>query len=175
MLMKEHPVTPDSHSVRRDFLIFISVPLLVIIVVAAILQGPSLFAKPKYDFIYSLCQSYDCGSAYTIGSAGAVILQQNDTLYGGSATPTLYYYSEANNSTRRISTDQANSYRLDTSNVSPDGYTLWQNNDSSGGLFWDNSGDGSWYLKHGAKKKQLNLVTNSAYGSDVQFLGWVQQ
>ena len=171
--MKRHAPEPKPHSVTKEFLLFLSIPLAVILILAIVLQGPSLFAKPKYDFIYSLCQDYSCDGSYIVNAEGRMTYEQNDSGY--SDTPTLYYYSEVQHSTRQITSTEANGYALNSSNVSPDGYTLWQNNGADNGfLFWGSGGDGNWYLKDGAKKKQLNLTTGS-YGEGVHFLGWIKQ
>ncbi len=175
--MKSPVSKQDHHSVTKEFLLFLSIPMGVILILTAVLQGPSLFAKPKYDFIYSLCQDYNCSGVYTVGPDGQLIYNGADNNLSAATTePTVYYYRESLHAAKPIQLTQADIYKLDSSNVSPDGYTLWQNNGSDNGfLFWGGSGDGNWYLKDGAKKKQLNISTDYSNGNQVRFIGWVQQ
>lgn len=172
--MKSRAPKHEQHSVTKEFLLFLSIPLGVIIILVAVLQGPSLFAKPKYDFIYALCPDYSCDGSYAVNAGGQLTFQQYNNDY--STEPTLYYYSESQHSSRQITATEGDGFNLDSSNVSPDGYTLWQNNGSANGfLFWGGNGDGNWYLKSGAKKKQLNISANYIYVDQVHFIGWVKK
>lgn len=175
--MKSRAPKKEQHSVAKEFLLFLSIPIGVIVILAAVLQGPNLFAKPKYDFIYDQCNDYGmCDGTYVVGESGTLQYENDANSNAGSVRPTLYYYSESQHSARQLPQSEITSYSLDSSNVSPDGYTLWQNNGSGNGfLFWGGSGDGNWYLKNGTKKKQLNLGSANTYGSQVNFIGWVRQ
>lgn len=168
-----HAKKAGGLSPAREFLLFLSIPITVIVVVAAIVQGPSLFARPSYDFIYSVCDDYDCTGNYTISTNDRVAFTPDDNEDGATSKPTLYYYSETSQVSRQITMKQASDYRLDTSNVSPDGYILWQDSGSDSGLL-STGGDGSWYLKHGAKRKQLKLNTDNVYDNNVQLIGWTR-
>lgn len=175
LLMKSSAPKAETHSVTKEFLLFLSIPIGVILILAVALQGPALFAKPKYDFLYSRCPNFLCYGNYVVGTNGRLAYEASDSSYGYSYKPTLYYYSETQHSARQIQQSEATGYAINSSNVSPDGYTLWQNDGSNDGLlFWGGSANGNWYLKDGAKKKQLNLGLDSTYAGDVQFLGWVR-
>jgi hypothetical protein len=74
-----------------------------------------------------------------------------------------------------LTLEEAKSYQLNTSSKSPDGYSLVRDNNDNGFLFWGNYESG-WYLKNGAKKKNVELSTNSSYYSqDINFLGWINK
>lgn len=173
----------DKHkktSANKEFLLFLSIPISIILLVSALLIVPPLFAKPKYDFIFSYCPDYACTTSYTVTSSGTISQDtdsSDDHSYYKSQSE-LYYYDAQTNASKKISLDQAQTYQLDATSVSADGYSLVKGSDSGGGfLFWDSSSDNHWYLKNGLKKKQVNLIssTNYYYSQSIQFVGWVKQ
>ena len=165
---------PKNNNHIKDLILLFSIPIGIALFAAAAIYLPRLMANPKHDMIYSLCDSYRCIDAYTTDSTGKIIkTDTGDTSkYYGPAS--LYYYDASNDSTRILSIDEANKYILNTSSKSPDGYALVQENSNSGFLFWSDS-DNDWYLKAGAKKKNVQLTnTGSNSSSDIKFLGWVK-
>lgn len=177
------PASATKTSVKKDFLIFISIPAGIILLVILILVVPSLFAKPGYDFMYSYCPSYDCSDSFIVASNGSlkeIKSPPNNYNYPIAQPAELYYHNTHQNSSRRIDFSEAGAYKLDSSNVSKDGYVLTQGGSSGGGfLFWgDYSTDGGWYLKKGSlvKSKPLNLsVPNYAGSNVVTLIGWVEK
>ncbi len=177
----------QSMSARKEMLLFLLIPTGIILLVGAFLWLPSLFARPKYDFIFSACGDYNCDATFTTSNLGKISLSTPALGTGSSyypsydpKTPTLYFYDVKQQASRRIELGTANSYKLNTSTVSPDGYRLEQaNGDSSTGfLFWGSSGDYNWYLKDGMKKKKVTLTGSSNqyyYRNNVEFIGWVEQ
>jgi len=160
---------------KKEFLLFMSVPVAIMVIVVAVVLLPSWLAHPKYDFIYSYCSEYNCASNFQVTAEGVVTLSPRGGYNYDAVQPQLYYYDVKHGTSRPITAGQANGYRLDTANVSPDGYKLTQNTDSGGGfLFWGGSGDYNWYLKHGSQKKAVNLANNTNYGDSITFLGWIE-
>lgn len=158
----------------KDLLLLFAIPIAIAVFAAAVIYIPTLFAKPTYDFIYSVCEDYDCRNSYSVSSTGNVSQDStNSDYYNGTAS--LRYYDSSNDSTRSLSLEEAKGYRLNTSSKSPDGYTLARESSSGGFLFWGDYDEG-WYLKDGAKKKKVELTTTSSYHSrDIKLLGWVNK
>ena len=169
--------TPHSNSPIKDLLLLFAIPVAVILIAAAVIYLPRLLANPSHDFIYAVCDDYRCKSGYSVDGSGRVTEDTNEeaakySFYDQSAQ--LRYYSASSGATRSITLDDAQSYQLDVSSRSPDGYTLTQEGSSSGFLFWS-SRDDRWYLKDGAKKKPVELITDqSRYSQNIKFLGWVK-
>lgn len=167
--MPNHTTTRSSH--LKDLFLLFAVPIGIAIIAALIVYVPRFLAHPTYDFIYSTCNDYSCKDSYTVDKDGHVTTQYNTLdldYYRG--TVSLRYYDASRDSTRGITLEEAKRYKLDTSSKSPDGYTLAQANEGgSGFLFWRDYDDG-WYLQDGAKKRKVDLATNSM---SVTFLGWV--
>lgn len=164
---------------KREFLLFMSIPVAIIVLVTVAVQLPKWLAHPKYDFIYTSCATYECQTTYAIlgnGQLSKAPASGYDYSAGRNSTADLYYFDTRTGGSRPITLAAANGLSIDTSTVSPDGYTLTHGSGSSGGfLLWDSSSDSAWYLKSGSKKKQVNLApVNEYYSQDVKFLGWVK-
>jgi hypothetical protein len=171
-------ITKDTNikSHLKDIALLFAIPVGIALLAATVIYIPRLFAHPKYDFIYSACDNYRCRQNYTV-EAGHVARgpsHSSDSDYYDYTTR-LLYYSSAADSTRSITLEEAQQYSLDTSSKSPDGYVLSKENSSSGFLFLGRA-DSGWYLKDGAKKKRVELASDSSYYSqNVTFLGWVKK
>lgn len=167
---------PTANSPLKDLLLLFSIPVAIIIIAAGLIYIPRLLANPKYDFVYSVCDDYRCKNDYSLDSSGRVVENTDadspkSSYYDQLAQ--LRYYDASTNATRSITLDEAQRYRLDSSSQSPDGYTLTREGSSSGFLFWSDRDDG-WYLKDGAKKKEVELtMSKSYYSQGIKFLGWV--
>lgn len=168
----------NSRSHLKDVALLFAVPIAVAIFAAAVIYIPRLFANPKYDFIYSICEDYRCSDRYWVDISGYIV---HDSSSSSSlnrydrATASLRYYDSANDSTRSLTLEEAQQYRLNTSSRSPDGYTLSRESSSGGFLFWDDYTEG-WYFKNGVRKKRVELANNGSYYTrDVTFLGWVNK
>lgn len=161
----------------KDLVLLFSIPIAIALIATAAIYIPRLLADPKYDFIYTLCTSYSCRNDYSVDSSGRVTKQaiEPSNLRYDNDISTMRYYSAVNDSTRSVTYEEAQQYRLNTSSKSPDGYTLSKEERSSGFLFWGNGSEG-WYLKDGAKKKKIELLNDSSYYSqDITFLGWIEK
>lgn len=174
MMTKKTVKTPSKSNHFKDLLLLLAVPVGIALFAAIAVYGPSLFAHPKYDFIYSVCGSYSCKYDFKVDGSGHVVEHSsNRDSYNDVAA--LVYYDATNNSTRNLTSEEAQQYQLDTSSRSPDGYSLTREESSGGFLFWtsDNAG---WYLKDGVKKKHVELSMSGPYYSrEVTFLGWVRK
>ncbi len=165
----------DQPSHIKDLVLLFAIPIGIAIFAAIVIYAPRLFANPEYDFIYSVCNNYDCRDSYSVDSLGHVA--KYDTQFPDRQyydTSTIRYYNAASDSTRSLSLEEARGYKLNTSSKSRDGYSLIRDETSSGFLFWGDY-DAGWYLKNGAKKKKVELSNNASYYSrDIKFLGWVE-
>jgi hypothetical protein len=159
----------------KDLVLLFAIPIGIAIITAAAIYVPRLLADSKYDFIYSICGSYDCKDNYAVDATGRVIKGLVSPSNFSNSISTIRYYDAANDSTKSMTLEEAQKYKLNRSSKSPDGYSLAREDSDSGFLFWGDNGEG-WYLKDGAKKKKIELTNNESYYSrDITFLGWVEQ
>lgn len=165
---------PNQQSHIKDLVLLFAIPIAIALFAAIAVYAPRWFANPQYDFVYSFCSDYNCNYDFRVDSSGRVSqYSMNRDYFNGIST--LRYYSAQDDSTRSLTLEEAKSYQLNTSSKSPDGYSLVRDNNDSGFLFWGNYESG-WYLKNGAKKKNVELSTNSSYYSqDINFLGWINK
>lgn len=158
----------------KDLILLFAIPAGITVFAVVVVYTPRLFANPKYDFIYSVCSNYDCANDYTVDSSGYISEHSLDRDYYRGISM-LRYYTAKDNATRNLTLEEAKRFQLNTSSKSLDGYSLTKENTESGFLFWGSS-DSGWYLKNGAKKKEVELSANdSLYSQDIKFLGWINK
>lgn len=158
----------------KDLILLFAIPIGIAVFALIAVYMPQLLANPKYDFVYSICDRYDCEHDFEVDDSG-YISQRSDNRDYYNDSSTLRYYSAQDNSTRNLTLEEAERYQLDTSSKSPDGYTLTREESHSSFLFWSNSESG-WYLKDGMRKKKIELSADDyRYKPDVKFLGWIKQ
>ncbi|HEX8763472.1 MAG TPA: hypothetical protein VF733_07010 [Candidatus Saccharimonadales bacterium] len=165
---------PTQPNHLKDLILLFAIPVGIAVFAAIVVYVPRMFAKPTYDFIYSVCTSYDyCDNDFGVDSAGYVTALRSSR-GGPGSTSTLRLYNTRDNSSRSLTLEEAKQYQLNTSSKSPDGYSLAKEDSDSGFLFWGSYKSG-WYLKNGAKKKKVELVTSDSYYlRDINFLGWIK-
>ena len=162
----------------RDIAILVSVPLVFAVILAAIVYVPQWLARPAYDFIYAICDSYKCDD--DVSMYGGHVLPMDikdkdriDSTLDIRRAPQLRYFNVSKQSHRTLTTDEAKAYKLDTSSRSPDGYVLSRESSSPGFLFWG-SGGNRWILKKGLYKKPVELVESPDYYNNITLVGWVK-
>lgn len=148
----------------------IGLPLLLILYVAVIAYLPSLFVKPKYNFIYAEGYYND----YNINVLNGKISIEPRYDYGNktyrSAQPTLFLYDVTNDKSTQISLDQAYSYNLDPSSKSLDGFTVGRHeSDASYFPFFFGRYDRGTYLMG----KGLNRRITERDYYNFKFVGWI--
>lgn len=158
---------------KLPLIIGIGLPILLILFVTVSVYVPSLLVKPKYDFIYSTGQTYD----YNLNVVNGKITQSpryTQPYSGGYKTqvePTYFIYDVNADKKRPISYTQTQAYNLDSSDKSPDGFSVSRNDSGSYSFFPFFYGGGNDYGIY-LKGKGLNRkITDDTY--NFKFLGWV--
>ena len=127
-----------------------------------------ILMQPEYDFIYASCTSYACTDRYIVNNGQIEREFINSTV----STPTdLYRYNAENDSSQRISLDEAENYQLDGSSRSPDGYELTY--ESSGGssfLLLHQSSTRGWQLQKGWTGRFISMEGSRW---NVDKIGWI--
>ena len=170
-------------------IIALCIPVVMIILVAAFIYLPSWGKKPQYNFVYmtgSNSYYYDSASGrreYVV-SGGHLVYNEVPSpapgippVYKPDANlPHFYLYDSARDESTEISFAQPQSYKLDASSVSPDGYTVERGNYGGGDFLFAGGGRdyNSWFIKGHNRSHKLNLkITGNNY-YDIQFLGWIE-
>lgn len=152
---------------KLPLIVGIGLPLLLILYVAITAYLPSLFVKPKYNFIYSNDSYYD----YSVNVLdGRISIQPRYYDNRDFRQPTLFLYDVINDKSTQISLAQAQSYTLDPSDKSPDGFTVGRR-DSDGyyfPFFFDSYDRGIYLMGKGLNRK----LTDRDYYY-FKFVGWI--
>jgi len=157
---------------KLPLLVGIGLPILLILYVAVTSYIPSLFVKPKYNFVYATNSYYD----YNINVIGGKIsVEPRYTNYGARTyrpqQPTLFLYDVTEDKSKQISLAQAQTYTLDPSNKSPDGFTVGRR-ESDGysyfPFFFGGYDRGTYLMGKGLNRK---IVDQDYY--NFKFIGWV--
>jgi hypothetical protein len=175
---------------RTALVIAILVPVLVIAALALAIYIPRQTSGTAYDFVYAM----SAGADRVVVKDGKITMtvisrpepyetKYIDTETGqevGRTPTTLYRYNVADDTSTEISIADAKLLTVNSSPVSPDGFSIV---DSRGGggvfpFFYDNDSYGMKYLKSGLSTKKLNVTSYQSspyeYKSFV-FVGWVTE
>lgn len=178
----------------------LGIPLGMVLLIVLSLIIPSLFSKPKHNFVFvtNNTDRYDYNTTYSPGMysfngisyavSDGRLVQRTQVYYTYRSAPEnnepkLYSYDVKSNRATEITYQQAMNYRLDASSIAPDGFEITYGSRSSGifPIFYDSSRDYSTrYLRKGMNNIKLNLplVGNTPYydyygNQGFQLLGWI--
>lgn len=152
----------------------ISIPIVMILLVAASIYIPALFIKPTYDFLYSAGEGYYNIGYYVVQNG--LLTKQPQSAYGTGATsivPKFYIHDVQKNESREISFEETQSLKLDSSPKSPDGFEVSYGGSGDAFPFFFSSGSYTHYLKGHNARKKLNLQLSETGYYQFRFLGWV--
>ena len=165
-----------------SLIIGLSIPFLMIVLVAASIYLPGLFSpQPKVDFLYVTDDDYYQGHAYVVENGK---LTKREVTYPEHYTPgvtRLFVHDVLANESKEVSFEEAQQLRLDVNVKSPDGYEVVYGSAEYGffPLFFSGDRDyNSTYLKGRSTSKKLKLQIPSDgryYSRDrARFLGWIR-
>ena len=186
---------------KKNFAIVLAfvLPVALISVVALNVYLPSLFLSTDYNFIYSLCTdgtnyySYRCDNylqkRYSVVN-GKVVVNTIDPAQDSDRdgvpdinenyTARIFFHDTKKNESREITLEEAQTLSINGLLTSPDGITVSNYYDRSGGSFFFIFGGGSssygYYLTKGKSRSKLNLINRDDqyyYRDNFQFIGWV--
>lgn len=155
-------------------LIGLLIPILLIFFILVTVYTPSLFIKPKYNFLYTT--GYD--TRYFIQNHRIQELL-TDPPHNYYPSADIYLYDTARNTSRQITYAEAQQYYVDGSKTSPDNYQViddqYYNYDPDFFFpwFWSRPRSRGIYLEHNGHRRELNTLPASYY--NFKFLSWVTE
>ncbi|HEY5600980.1 MAG TPA: hypothetical protein VIK81_02715 [Patescibacteria group bacterium] len=158
---------------KLPLIVGIVLPLLLILYVAVTAYLPSLFVKPKYNFVYASDSYYDFDISVI---DGRVNIQPRYTDYANRTyapkQPTLFLYDVTSDKSKQLSLPQAQGHILDSSNKSPDGFTVGRQDSDSYSyfpfFFGGSYNRGTYLMGKGLNRK----ITDQNY-YNFKFIGWI--
>lgn len=161
---------------KIPLLLGIGIPLLLIVLVFVVdYLLPEVFVKPAYDFVYAA----GYGKTYVEIKEGTVYIPpcpyEETELRSCAVYPDVdfYLYDIEEEENIPVSLGEVNSYNLDVSEKSPDGYSILEARGEGGffPFFWSSGERNTFLLQKGRfLAKQINLK-GEYY--DFKFIGWV--
>ncbi|MEI7998377.1 MAG: hypothetical protein WCH62_02590 [Candidatus Omnitrophota bacterium] len=168
---------------KIPLIIGLSIPLLMVILLAASIYLPALGAHPKTNFLY--CDGDEYSRTKYVLKANKLIEQEvkYPQHYTMQQEAKLNIYDVTTGSSKKISYEQAQEMVLDGNIKSPDGFEVASDDSGGYGMFpfyYSHSNYGQKYLKKGnySKKLEINLKSSSRsyyYDYGFNFIGWVLQ
>jgi hypothetical protein len=166
----------------------ISLPILLIAIVSLVIFIPSLSIKPQYSFIYIAndgFSDYDqfYKNTYVIENEQIALkpvpTRKDVTFKLKGDSPILYFYDMKNNTSRKISLEEAQEYLVDAGPSSPDGYTVTYqyNTDGIFDLFGSRGNNGEYIISKGRGSKKLTglaFTDQNYYQQNLTLVGWVK-
>ncbi|MFA5802542.1 MAG: hypothetical protein WC911_08725 [Thermoleophilia bacterium] len=156
----------------------ISIPILMIVFVAAAIYLPGFFIHPQYNFLYSTSSDYYGGQEFTIEN-GKLVKGEVKRPDGQKTTgeTKLFIHDVISEQNREVSLEEARSLELDPYHKSLDGFEVVHEGSGDSFLpFGHSSGDYcSRYLSghNMSRKLELQLSSSSSCGN-FRFIGWVK-
>lgn len=162
-----------------------SIPALMILIVAGSVYLPSFFVKaPAVNFLYSVGDdNYYCDGVqqYIVQNSQLVknIVKQSDTgnVVPVCTEPKIFIQDVVKNESKQISFEEAQKLNLDSNNISPDGFEVVYGSRGDGYFpffFYSNPDYSTRYLKGHNISKKLNIQLNESYYYGFHFLGWIK-
>ena len=159
-------------------IIGLCIPVLMIVIVALSILIPKAFApKPSYSFIYATWKQYPQYRYYV--REGKIILEDCNPPYkdykDALNRPRLFVYDVTLNECKRITFEEAQSYKLNDKCKSPDGFEVIRGSyDSYDPFFYSSRDYNAIYLKghHISKKIDIGKVADY-YWHKFEFIGWI--
>lgn len=166
-----------------SLIIGLSIPFLMIVLVAASITLPEFFApKPQVNFLYVTGDDYYQGHAYVVDGGRLVKREVKYPEHYAPGVTRLFVHDVSANVSKEASFEEAQQLRLDSNSKSPDGYEVVYGNAEYGffPLFFSGTRDyNSLYLKGHSASKRLNLQlpsdSRNYYSRNrARFLGWIR-
>ena len=158
-------------------IVALSIPVLMIVLIATSIYLPAMFIKPKTNLIYSIGGDYCYQNKYSVKN-GKIIENEIKKPEDNNACRNyrearLFYYDVERNISREITFDEAARLVIDDSLKSPDGFEIVSGSYGSDIFFFSGSSYYDKYLKKGAYSRRLNMIGPTSY-YDFKFIGWVK-
>ncbi len=158
-------------------IVALSIPVLMIALIAVSIYLPAMLIKPKFNFVYSVGGDYCYQNRYSVKSGKIIENEIKKPEENNSCRnyreARLFYYDVERNTSREITLDEATKLTVDDSLKSPDGFEIVSGSYSFDIFFFSGSSYYDKYLKKGAYNRKLNITGPTSY-YDFRFIGWLR-
>jgi hypothetical protein len=172
-------------------LVGIALPIIMVLIIAALTVIPTFKIQPEHDFIFATGTNDYYNSYYKFEyeiKEGKIQKVSSSYVYPNNYTkpndlkemdsPDLYLYEVKTERLRKISFEEAQQYVIDQGPTSVDGYNVdfgYRGNYGIGDLFGSSRDNYNAYITKGDAVKGINIsVQNQNYYSGYSFIGWIK-
>ena len=151
----------------------VAIPIIMIVLVVLSIFLPTVFTKPKYDFIYATGgdSRYSCKEKYLV-SNGTLIKKEGEE----DKKLKLYLFYTKKNKSSEIYFQETRMLNIDPNIKSADGFEVVQGSQGNGVFlfFFSTTDQKTYYIKGNHLSKKLNLELNGSSSKNFCFLGWIK-
>lgn len=164
-------------------LIGLGIPVVMTVLIAAAVVVPRYFSgieDPRYDFLYTIGYAEGYRTIVEDGRLHREEVNIDKVTQTSPVQPGLQYFVHRvrDNTSARVTFEEATELRLDTTAFSPDGYEIVHGRRSDF-LFpmWSSRDYRTRYLQKGGRviKLELEIGESFRYGHNMTFVGWIEE
>lgn len=161
----------------------LTLPILLVIIMALVIFIPSININPQHNFIYSNEHPFYVNlyqNTYKVED-DKILPEPLPRQPGVDKTkpyPVLYIYDVKDDTSHQISLEEAQKYAIDPGPSSPDGYTVdyQYSHDGIFEIFGSNNNSSGYFIVKDSGKKKLSGINRDSYSysGDFKFIGWIK-
>ena len=164
-----------------SLIVGISIPILMIVLVAISIYVPAFFAPaPRANFLYVTGNDYYQGQQYFVENGTIVKREVRYPEHYAPGVARFFLHNTFANEDKELSFEEAQKLKLNANEKSPEGYEVVYGNTESGffPFFFSGGTDyNTMYLKGHNTSRKLNLQSpddGRYYYRNRRFLGWIR-
>lgn len=164
----------------------IALPVIFIIAISIYIISARASIQPAHDFVYAM-RSQSNYSGYYVESIPNQYVVQNNKLTLNKVTvrpdvtattynPDLFIYDVENDTSRKVTFDEAAALSLDAGPSSPDGYIVRYEYGHNGifEIFGSDDSSRGYVISKGNGDKKIAIPTADRWSDDMMFIGWIK-
>jgi hypothetical protein len=167
---------PMNIKKNLPLIVALLIPFVLTLVVASSVYLPSKGQLPQYDFIYTVFNHREPGTAYYEVVSGKIVQVNTERkpsdidspAYLSGPSVELFYYDVESQTSRELTYEEASGYTVDSSWTGPDGYRVEYGSNQGVFPFFDGGYVNALYLIGNGRR-----IKTSITGYDSNFLAWV--
>ena len=159
----------------------ISIPILMILFVAAFIYLPGLFIHPQYNFLYASGGDYYWNEQFYVQDGKLLkkdIKRSDDHYYNPPVDAKLFIYDVASDTSTEVTFEDAQKNTYAPGYESPDGFEIVQGSRGGGSFLFDISSENdscARYLSgHNVSNKLDIQKSGGSYCGYFHFVGWIK-
>ncbi len=165
------------------FILGISIPIAMILLIAASIYIPGLLIQPKFNFLYTIDDNYPYNGQQMYSVVNSKLINNEIELSGirdynpPRNKSKLFVYGVTNNIGQEVSFEQALKLNLDPNLKSPDGFEIVNGSQGGGGFpffFYPGTDYNTKYLKGHNVSKKINVQSSELNYFTFRFVGWIK-